>query len=178
MARGPNRAGPVPGEPPVSHPFRICAAAAAAVPLVALGVGVARQPAQPAAPPKTLAEWVAAVTDPKNPGGRDDARRALGPDGPFRRDALPALLDALGDATPNPRGVPAPPPAVLYRPRSPRPRGVGPEHAGPTFRTTGFGPRASRDPERGTALRKDVLRRPASKYGTRPLGLHEPPTEG
>ena len=46
---------------------------------------------------KSLAEWIEALKDPDHPQRRDQARTALGPDGPYAKVAVPLLIDAFGD---------------------------------------------------------------------------------
>ncbi|HUR55756.1 MAG TPA: HEAT repeat domain-containing protein [Gemmataceae bacterium] len=68
-------------------------AAGVAVCLVFL---VARGSAQPPKEPaKPIAEWIADLDHPTSESTREAARRALGPEGPFRQAAIPALIDAL-----------------------------------------------------------------------------------
>jgi HEAT repeat protein len=46
---------------------------------------------------RSLAGWIEALKDGENPKLRIEARRALGPEGPFTKVAVPALIEALKD---------------------------------------------------------------------------------
>jgi hypothetical protein len=67
--------------------------------VLALGPhGTAQDSSPPTDSAKTTAEWLRIL---RNPDGSfedwEKARRALGPGGPRAKEAMPALIDALGD---------------------------------------------------------------------------------
>src|SRR5690348_450020 len=46
---------------------------------------------------KSLAKWIEVLKDKEDIVGRIEARKALGPSGPYAKVAVPALIDALKD---------------------------------------------------------------------------------
>jgi hypothetical protein len=44
---------------------------------------------------KTVAEWIVALHDENRPELHDPACRALGPEGPYAKEAIPALIEDL-----------------------------------------------------------------------------------
>jgi len=67
--------------------------------ILAIGpVGKAEEPSPPTGSTKTTAEWLRVLRDPDTPfDDSERARRALGPAGPHPKEAVAALIDALGD---------------------------------------------------------------------------------
>jgi len=49
---------------------------------------------------KSLDQWIEALKNGEDPALRIQARQALGPDGPYRTVAVPALIEALGHKVP------------------------------------------------------------------------------
>jgi HEAT repeat protein len=71
---------------------------AAATILLVTGPGSIADPKQPALyKGKTFRQWVEALKNIWHPDDQQEARRVLGPRGPYARMALPALIEALRD---------------------------------------------------------------------------------
>jgi HEAT repeat protein len=63
--------------------------------LMAMGMTGAQPGSEPKANKNSPAEWVAILKKGKNDSEHEAARKALGPEGPFGRDAIAALIDGL-----------------------------------------------------------------------------------
>lgn len=82
-----------------AHPF--CAATALLSFLTtAASAGLAQDEKPQDYADKPLATWIEAMRNKDDGQARLEARRALGPDGPYAKVAVQALLDALGEKNP------------------------------------------------------------------------------
>src|SRR5262245_25203618 len=59
--------------------------------------GIAQDEKPPDYSKKFLDEWIEILKDKNDVLGHIEARKALGPDGPYAKAAIPALIDALKD---------------------------------------------------------------------------------
>jgi len=65
--------------------------------LATVGRGLGEDEKTPDYSKKTVAKWIEALKDQENPENAAEARQALGPNGPYAKSAIPALIDALDE---------------------------------------------------------------------------------
>jgi HEAT repeat protein len=68
-----------------------------AIVLASVSRGVAEDDKTPDYSKKTVAKWIEALKDQKDSENAAEARQALGPNGPYAKSAIPALIDALDE---------------------------------------------------------------------------------